>query len=302
MLKNYIPDFLKEKLINQYGENEAAIILDGYSKERYTTFRVNTLKISNNEVEQVLKESGIEFDKTSIYENAYIIKKTNKSVIEELNIYKEGKIYLQSLSSMLPPIILDPKEDKDILDMCAAPGGKTTELAVLTNNKAHITACEMNKIRLDKLKYNIEKQGVTSVNLMNVDARNLDNFFSFDNILLDAPCSGSGTLNAQDEKVSKYFTLNLIEKSVKAQKTLINKAINVLKPGGEMIYSTCSILQEENEDVVNDALKTGKVEIVTIEVPFLNSLPLLPTSIPGTLCIKPNEYFEGFFVAKLRKK
>ena len=90
---------------------------------------------------------------------------------------------------MLPPIILEPKENTDILDMAAAPGGKTTQLAALTQNKAHITACEMNKIRCERLKYNIEKQGATSVYIMQEDSRKINDFFSFDQILLDAPCS-----------------------------------------------------------------------------------------------------------------
>ena len=287
-------------LISQYGENETDSIIDGFLKQRHITFRVNTLKTTTNEIEEVLNKENIEFYKTDVYENAYILKENNLNKIEDLQIYKEGKIYLQSLSSMLPPLLLNPTENIDILDMCAAPGGKTTELAVLTNNKARITACEMNKIRLERLKYNIEKQGATSVYTMSVDARNLDNFFSFDSILLDAPCSGSGTINANDEKLTKYFRQDLIQKSIKTQKALINKAINILKPGGEMIYSTCSILQCENEEIVNVALKTGKVELVPINNEIKN-LPLLPTKINGTLCIKPNELFEGFFVAKLRK-
>ena len=103
-----------------------------------------------------------------------------------LDIYKDGKIYLQSLSSMLPPIILEPQEGKDILDMAAAPGGKTTQMAALSNNKAHITACEMNNIRIEKLKYNVEKQGATCVYVMQKDSRQIDDFFSFDQILLDS--------------------------------------------------------------------------------------------------------------------
>ena len=90
---------------------------------------------------------------------------------------------------MLPPIVLNPKENYDILDMAAAPGGKTTQIAALTQNNAHITACEMNQIRLERLKYNVEKQGASSVYVMKQDARRIDDFFSFDQILLDAPCS-----------------------------------------------------------------------------------------------------------------
>ena len=297
-----IQDFLLNKLEKQYGNEIKNKIIEGFNTKRYTTFRVNTLKSCCEEVENVLQQENIEFEKSNICDYAYIVKNTNETRLQELEIYKDGKIYLQSLSSMLPPIILEPKFDKDILDMAAAPGGKTTQMAAISNNKAHITACEMNAIRAERLKYNVEKQGANCVYCMVKDARTIDNFFSFDQILLDAPCSGSGTLNLNDGNLQKYFTEKLIEKSVKAQKTLINKAINILKPSCEMVYSTCSILQEENEDIISSVLKNGKVEIIPIENEFVKKMPLLPTKIKGTLCIMPNELFEGFFVAKLRKK
>ena len=219
-----------------------------------------------------------------------------------MNIYQDGKIYMQSLSSMLPPIILEPKEGIDILDMAAAPGGKTTQIAALTNNKAHITACEKNKIRAERLKYNVDKQGATCVFIMPKDSRFIDDFFSFDQILLDAPCSGSGTLDYNDANIEKYFTEQLIERSSKTQKTLLKKAINLLKPGHEMVYSTCSILSCENEDVVESILKDEKIEIVPISFEGIESLPVLPTKISGTLCVCPTELYEGFFVAKIRKE
>ena len=184
-----IPNFLEEKLNNQYGEDITKKIIEGYSKDRKLTFRVNTLKKSIEEVENVLKESDIEFSHPLWNKEAFIIENTDKSVIESLSLYENGEIYLQSLSSMLPPIIMEPKENTDILDMAAAPGGKTTQIAALTNNNAHITACEMNNIRIERLKFNIEKQGATSVYIMKQDSRTINDFFSFDNILLDAPCS-----------------------------------------------------------------------------------------------------------------
>lgn len=134
------------------------------------------------------------------------------------------------------------------------------------------------------------------------DARNIDNFFSFDKILLDAPCSGSGTINLQEEKSYKNFTKELIQKSVTTQKELLNKALNILKPGKEMIYSTCSILSCENEQVIQTVLNNGKTEIVPISFEGKEELPLLPTKIDGTLCVCPNEFYEGFFIAKIRKK
>ena len=202
---------------------------------------------------------------------------------------------------MLPPIILNPKENMDILDMTAAPGGKTTEIAALVGNKARITAVEMNKIRAQKLKYNIEKQGAKSVYIMEQDARKIDDFFSFDSILLDAPCSGSGTINSNDLKLEKFFTKNLIEKSKKTQRELLNKAIKILKKGSTMVYSTCSILQEENENIISDILKTKKVELEEINFKGIDELPRLPEKIKGTLLVMPDEEYEGFFVAKLKK-
>ena len=220
--------------------------------------------------------------------------------IDELNIYKSGEIYVQSLSSMLPPIVLDPKEGNDILDMAAAPGGKTTQIAALTNNKANITACELNNIRAERLKYNIEKQGATSVYIMKTDSRKINDFFSFDKVLLDAPCSGSGTLNIND--VNLNFTEALIKKSIKSQKALLDKALKILKLNHEMVYSTCSILKEENEEVVLEMLKKHNAEIVPIKLEDVKKLPLLPTTIKGTICLYPNELYEGFFIAKIIKK
>lgn len=300
-MEKHVPEFLIEMLNQQYGEEITSKILEGYSQKRKVTFRVNTLKTSIEKVEEVLKNNNIEFEKVSWSDVAYIVKNVREDTLKELEIYKKGEIYLQSLSSMLPPIVLEPKENTDILDMCAAPGGKTTELASLTNNNANITACELNKIRIEKLKYNIEKQGATSVYIMQEDSRRINDFFSFDNILLDAPCSGSGTLNVEDVNLEKTFTEKLIEKSQKSQLELLNKAVKILKQGQEMVYSTCSILNVENEEIVSKILKNNKVEIVPIEFEGKEELTLLPTKIDGTLCVMPTEFYEGFFIAKIRK-
>lgn len=300
-MEKHVPEFLIEMLNKQYGEGITSKILEGYSQKRMVTFRINTLKTSIEKIEEVLKNNNVKFEKVSWSDVAYIVKNVREDTLKELEIYKNGEIYLQSLSSMLPPIVLEPKENTDILDMCAAPGGKTTELASLTNNNANITACELNKIRIEKLKYNIEKQGATSVYIMQEDSRRINDFFSFDNILLDAPCSGSGTLNVEDVNLEKTFTEKLIEKSQKAQLELLNKAVKILKQGQEMVYSTCSILNVENEEIVSKILKNNKVEIVPIEFKGKGELPLLPTKIDGTLCVMPTELYEGFFIAKIRK-
>ena len=297
-MKFELPEFLIKKLENQYGKSISEKIIEGYSKNRKVTFRVNTLKSSSEKILKVLEENNIKYRHVSWSKEAFILESATESEIEKLAIYKNGEIYLQSLSSMLPPIILNPEKGKDILDMAAAPGGKTTQIAALTQNKAHITACEMNNIRIEKLKYNIEKQGATSVYVMKKDSRNIDNFFSFDQILLDAPCSGSGTINLNDEV---KITENFIEKISKTQFDLLNKAVKVLKKGASMVYSTCSILYEENEKQIEKILNKNNVEIIPINLEKMEDIPLLESRLKGTLLLAPNELYEGFFVAKLRK-
>lgn len=298
-MEKQIPQFLKDLLIEQYGKEISAKIENGYKAQRQVTLRVNNLKTSLEKAKEKLDEAQIEYETISWYEKALIIKNVREEKIRKLEIYENGEIYLQSLSSMLPPIILNPAEKTDILDMTSAPGGKTTQIAALTNNNANITACEMSNIRAERLKYNLEKQGALAY-VMVKDARNIDNFFSFDQILLDSPCSGSGTINMNNTDLNKYFTLELVEKCKKTQRSLINKAVQILKGGKELVYSTCSILKEENEEIVKTIMNKG-MEIVPIEFEGKEILPQLPTTIDGTLCICPTQEYEGFFIAKLRK-
>ncbi len=295
-MQGQIPQFFQEMLLKQYGEEETKKILKGYEKQKPVTLRINTIKATNEKIKNELKDAGIEFREIEWNKDALIIKEVREEEIKKLEIYEKGEIYLQSLSSMLPPLFLEPKEGENILDMAAAPGGKTTQIAAITNNKAFITACEKNKVRAERLKYNLQKQGVGCVNVMLEDARKLSDFFSFDKILLDAPCSGSGTINI----FNKNFNKELVERSAKIQEELLSKALRILKPGNEMIYSTCSILEKENENILKRVLSKTKTEIVPIN--SINGIPLLPTTIDGTICVCPTELYEGFFVAKIRKR
>lgn len=294
-MEKVIPEFFKELLIEQYGNEISKNIITNLTKTKKVTLRVNTIKSNIEEVKEVLKSENIIFKVASWYKDAFIIENSKEDKLKELEIYKNGKIYLQSLSSMLPPLILNPSRQENILDMAAAPGGKTTQMAALSENGAYITACERNKIRGEKLKYNLEKQGANMVNIMLEDAGDLSDFFSFDKILLDAPCSGSGT----DNVFKSNFTINLIEKSKRTQERLLRKALKILKPGGEMVYSTCSILSKENEDVLKNVLKSCGANLVPINLK--DEINCLPTKLNGTIVVAPSELFEGFFVAKIRK-
>ena len=305
-MERAIPGFLEEMLKRQYGEQVFERILAGFQAERPVTLRVNPLKSSRAEVREALETAGIGFREVSWYPDGWIIEDAREPRLQELPIYGSGGIYLQSLSSMLPPLFLSPQAGETILDMAAAPGGKTTQMAALSGNKAQITACEKNKVRSERLKYNLEKQGASGALVMVEDARKLDDFFSFDKILLDAPCSGSGTVEVRDGVCRTKITKELVDRSVRTQEELLKKALKLLKPGHVMVYSTCSILEEENEKLLKRVLPTAGGEILSLtdgeENSWLSELPLLPASLAGTVLVGPDEWFEGFFVAKIRKK
>lgn len=302
-----LPPFFEPMLVSQYGPETARRIVEGCGARRAVTLRANALKATRAEVASALDGAGIAWEGVSWYPDAFVLSEgARERDVWDLPLYGEGKVYLQSLSSMLPPLVLGPRPGADILDMAAAPGGKTTQMAALSGGRARITACEMHAPRAEKLAFNLERQGATCVNVMRADSRRLDDFFRFDQVLLDAPCSGSGTLDAYDPKLARRFTPQLVEKSKRAQAALLAKGLRLLKPGEHLVYSTCSVLSCENEDVVRAAVKGGPFEIDPIErigdVPLAAcGLPLLPTSLPGTVCVCPTGRYEGFFVARIRK-
>ena len=297
-----VPAYLAQQLIAQYGEELAERIAEGYTASRAVTLRANPLKADVESVRKALGEQGIETEPVAWYEDAMIVKNAREDALTALDLYESGAIYLQSLSSMIPPMFLGAKPGENVLDMAAAPGGKTTQIAALTGNQAMITACEMNKIRADRLKYNVQRQGATRVTVMNIDSRNMDDLFSFDRILLDAPCSGSGTVQLGNPRSKGQFSKEFLARTTKQQEALLIKALKLLRPGSEMIYSTCSVLEQENEEIVRRALKKANTEVVPLDLAAFESVPQLPVTIPGTLCVCPDALHEGFFVAKIRRK
>lgn len=300
-LQGQIPDFLREKLLKQYGEALTDRIGRGYEFQRPVTLRINELRADKEAVTEALTREHIQYRQVAWSESALIIEDgIREPRLKELEIYKTGGIYLQSLSSMLPPLILAPGAGESVLDMAAAPGGKTTQMAALSKNMASITACEKNKIRAERLSYNIEKQGASRVCVMVTDARKLDDFFSFDKVLLDAPCTGSGTLDMCQKDAKERLNQSSLKRAARLQEELLVKGLRLLKPGHELVYSTCSILEEENEAVVRKALQKVKARVIPIETDAFSEVPLLPVRIEGTMCVCPDARYEGFFVAKLR--
>ncbi|MDO4182647.1 MAG: RsmB/NOP family class I SAM-dependent RNA methyltransferase [Coriobacteriia bacterium] len=301
-----LPDFFTQALALAYSAEDAQRVIDGCQQRRAVSLRANTLKSDAAAVGQALSAAGLSWQSVPWYTDAFLLENARERELWDLPLYQEGHVYLQSLSSMLPPLVLAPAPGTDILDMCAAPGGKTTQMAALGGKQAHITACEMNGPRVEKLEYNLCRQGASNVTVMRQDARRLDSFFSFDAILVDAPCSGSGTLFAQDPKLAKRFTPQLLQKSQKNQAALLTKALELVKPGGTVVYSTCSVLPCENEDIVSACLKKankrGFYQLEPIQLPGADCLPLLPCTLPQALTLCPTPTYEGFFVAKIVRK
>ena len=296
-----LPDTLSVLLREQYGDALTERIIAGYRARRPVTLRVNTLRAEKGQVCAQLTEAGIAWREVPWYEDALVLPDVREDAVEALPLYGRGGVYLQSLSSMIPPLLMNPQPGETILDMAAAPGGKTTQIAALSGGRALITACEKNAIRADRLRFNLERQGASKVNVMQEDARRLDDFFSFNQIWLDAPCSGSGTVQLLEGVPPRRMTRDWLNKTVATQTAMLQKALRLLGKGREMVYSTCSILRMENEGVLKKCLKAAGATIVPIEHEMTKHLPLLPTEIPGVICVCPDELHEGFFAAKIRK-
>ena len=296
-----IAPFLKEQLLAQYGEDVTARIVEGYAQRRLTTLRVNRLKAEPNAVRGALAAAGIATQDVPWSGDALVLPEADERAVTALPLYARGEIYMQNLSSMLPPLLLGAQPGENVLDMAAAPGGKTTQIAALTGNGAMITACERNAARCERLRFNLERQGAQRVTVMNIDARQLDDLFAFDRILLDAPCSGSGTVQICESSRAR-FDRETLARVGKTQEALLRKALRLLRPGHEMVYSTCSILAQENEALLRRVLPGAQGEIVPIDPAAFPGVPLLPTVLTGTLCVIPDARYEGFFAARIRKK
>ena len=285
-----IPDGqLLIRLKNAYGERTEEIVR-GFGVRRKSTLRANTLKASDEEIAFALSEAGIAYERIG---SAFAVDPDHETRVRALPEYANGSLYMQNPSSMIPPLVLGAKAGENILDMCAAPGGKTSQIAALTGNGAFITACEKDRIRAERLKHNLTLLGVRRVNVMLTDSSKLDPAMKFDRILLDAPCTGSGTVAPRSP--GKYSE-KLLAGCVRAQRALIKRAVTLLKKGGTLVYSTCSLLPEENEEAAAYAVTLGaETEKIDLRP---ERARLLCCGTRGALLIAPDEYYEGFFVAK----
>ena len=300
-----LPEFALQALEAAYGAELSERIAQGLAQPRTTTLRANALLSNREQVAAALEQAGLAWEGLPWYRDAFVLEGASAAQLWELPAYTEGWLYLQSLSSMIPPLLMAPAPGDEILDMCAAPGGKTTQMAALGGRGCYITAVEMNAPRAEKLAFNLQRQGAGGVNVLRQDARRLDSFLQYSKVLLDAPCSGSGTLWLGDQKLAKRFNEGLLAKVRKQQAALLDKALQLVKPGGLLVYSTCSVFKEENEEQVRAALKRarrGSYRVEPVELGEAQGIPTLPSSIEGALTVCPSERYEGFFACKIRRE
>lgn len=306
-IKSKMPLEFIEEIYRNFSPRIADKILIGMSEKRLTTLRVNTIKFNMEDLLKILQKENIEYENVEWYNDALIIKNADEKKIQNLDIYTNGYIYLQSLSSMIPPIILNPKKEEKVLDLTAAPGSKTTQMAAMMENDGYILANELDKIRCDRLKYNVHMQGAEIVEVINMPGENVGEKYpnTFDKVLLDVPCSGEGRFLVSDEKTYKNWSTKQVQDLVEIQKKLFESAVEALKAGGEMVYSTCTLNLKENEEIVNYAIKNLNVKVEEINIELKDKAKGISkgydTSLKNTIRVLPNKYQEGFYVAKIIK-
>ena len=250
------PKFYTEYFYNNYGEEFTKKLLKANNEMPPFTIRVNTLKTSKSDLMNNLKELGFEIEET-VYDNALNI--LNPKGIIDTKYFDEGHFYVQDLGSILVASFLNPRENSSLLDLCAAPGGKTTHLAELMNNTGEIIACDKSQAKIKLIQENAKRLGVKNIETRVNDARVLNKDFidRFDYVLVDAPCSGTGLYRKKpDIKWNK--DLEDIKSLAEIQLEILDKAKDYVKDGGELLYSTCSLSKIENEDVVNKFLENNK--------------------------------------------
>ncbi|MDX1440733.1 MAG: RsmB/NOP family class I SAM-dependent RNA methyltransferase [Rubricoccaceae bacterium] len=310
-----LPDLFVERLRAIVPEVQFERVLRTFHQPKRTSFRVNTLREDVETALRSLSREGIEVEPVRGVKGAYAVEASTRDALLRSMQARENRLYVQNASSQLPPLILDPNPGDRVLDLCAAPGSKTRQMACFMQDEGELVAVEKVRSRFFKLKANIEQQGARCVRpvLANGAAYWHREPESFDRVLVDAPCSTEGRFRAEDPETTRYWSLRKIREMQSKQRKLLFSGIQALKPGGVLVYSTCSFSPEENEIVLSKALKT-----------FGDALEVLPVTLEGVGCVLqkglaewngramnadvrnalrvlPDEVFDGFFVAQLRK-
>ena len=298
--KNYdvlysIPKWFCDVLEKQYGNENLKQAITSLKKIPYLSVRVNKLKYSEEEFEEFLKEKDIQIIKK--VDTVYYV---NSGLIINSEEFKTGKIIAQDASSYLAAKNLGVIPNELVLDICAAPGGKTAVLAEEMKNSGEVIAIDIHQHKIKLIDTNMKKLGIDIVKAIVIDARNVNKQGrKFDKILVDVPCSGYGVIRKKPEILYSKNREN-VEELAKLQLEILNSAADILKDGGELIYSTCTITDEENTNNIEKFLeerKEFKVEKLHIPENILGDYDKL-----GGFCINyKEEIMDNFYIIKLKK-
>lgn len=277
------------------------------SKQRQQSFRVNSLKTAI--LPPTIKAEAVKWQGHVV---GYSCDSDAIMKLRDSDEATHGEIYIQNAASWLPVIALEPKPEDVILDVCAAPGGKSSHIQALTHNQSQLTCNDNSKPRLIKLQANMERLGAAAQYTL-CDASRLSRVFqpeTFDKILLDAPCSGEGLMTFDDLKLFDSWSVAHIRRLSDLQKKILRESWQLLKPGGTLVYSTCTMAPEENESAIDYFLRKHEgASLAPLNFSFDNKIPALQqwnnksfaNDLSSCLRLLPGELTEAFFVAKLVK-
>jgi len=308
-----LPEAFVERLEKIVPHEQLESILKTFDTPKQVTFRVNTLKSTPAELEAELKSADIAFEKVGWMEGVYRISPEEKLPLTQSDPFYGGRLYIQNLASMVAPILLAPQPDETVLDLAAAPGGKTLMLAGMMQNSGWLSAVEPSRERFFRLCDNLKSQGVTNAHTYMTDGRSVGKKCPemFDRILLDAPCSSEARFKTHDPKSMSYWSVHKVKETSKLQRRLLLSAFDALKPGGKLLYSTCSFSPEENESPIQHLLERHGEHLKTLSLtlPFDNiQKPLkrwgkevYDDRIQNAVRILPTDTIDGFFLCLLEK-
>ncbi|MFX1561333.1 MAG: RsmB/NOP family class I SAM-dependent RNA methyltransferase [Promethearchaeota archaeon] len=301
--------YMIERYLALWGEKETLRFIKACEQPVRMSIRVNTLRSSSGMVLGRLQQKRVALEEVPWLNDGFYADFNHTSPGALLE-HMLGFYYVQGVPSMTAVSVLDPKPGEIVLDLAAAPGGKTTHIAQMMQNTGMVIAVEQDRQRMTSLQSNIVRCGVNNTLVLRGDARKLDNLpFEPDRILLDAPCSGEGLLPIDpSRKTSK--TMADVRYCATREDEMLEAAVNVLTEGGTMVYSTCSIAPEENEYIVDDILKRHpEMEIVQISTDFGAPGYSEPYGVKLHESLKLARRFlphlhgtEGFFICKMKKK
>jgi len=311
-VNNKLPFLFLDRIKSIIPDSELKAVMRQFSLPGPLSVRINSLKIGREELIRILRDRNIRFEKIAWFDYAMILKDITQHELGHTDLIKEGFLYSQSLSSMLPVLVLNPKPGERVLDMCAAPGSKTTQMAALMRNEGQITAIDAIRSRYYRLKAVSTLLGVKNVLFRQMDARRFRARGKlFDKVLVDAPCSTEGRFKEYLPKTYSYWSRRKIKEMVSKQRGLVLNAGRLLREGGELVYSTCSFAPEENEGVIDWVLKKseGALSTVPVKLDSTKSYPALlrwqkkvyNDQVGNCFRVLPDQNMEGFFIAKLKK-